>query len=169
MSDLAAAVDVGTSGVKALVVDQDGRILGRGSAGFATERPGPGRVEQAPADWWAAAVLALGACGPALSRVRVLAVTGQMQDLICVDEAGARRPAILYSDSRAGAEHDELSAELGVEWARRIDNEPDATSLPGKLATWPATSRRPWPPPPRCFSGRAVTWPGGRPAWPPAT
>ena len=133
MTGPVAAVDVGTSSVKALVVGHDCRTLGRGTAGIATRRPGPDQVEQDPADWWAAAVAALNACGPVLSGVRALALTGQMQDLICLGANEVLRPAILYSDARAGAEHDEISAELGDEWARCTDNEPDATSLPGKL------------------------------------
>ncbi|MCY1143625.1 FGGY family carbohydrate kinase [Actinoplanes sp. Pm04-4] len=131
--DVVVAVDVGTSAVKALVVDSEGRVLGRGSAPIGTDRPRPGHVEQSAAQWWQATAAALAACGPARSRAGAFAVTGQMQDLVCVGETDAVRPAILYSDTRAVAEYAELTDELGPEWADRIDNEPDATTLPGKL------------------------------------
>ncbi|MEU4622093.1 FGGY family carbohydrate kinase [Actinoplanes sp. NPDC023801] len=128
-----AALDVGTSAVKALVVAADGRILGSGSVELRTSRPAPRHAEQEPEDWWRAAAGALAACGPVRDGAQALAVTGQMQDLIFAGGKGVSRPAILYSDARAGAEHDEIAAELGPEWSVRAGNEPDATSLPGKL------------------------------------
>ncbi|WP_062357702.1 FGGY family carbohydrate kinase [Herbidospora yilanensis] len=123
-----AGLDVGTSAVKALITDAEGRIVAHGQACHPTHRPGPGQVEQDPDDWWRAAAEALARCGAARDRVTVLAVTGQMQDLICTG-----RPAILYSDTRAVAEHDEAVTLLPGEWPRVADNEPDATSLPAKL------------------------------------
>jgi xylulokinase len=123
-----AALDVGTSAVKALITDGEGRVLARGQAPYPTHRPRPGWVEQDPGDWWRAAGEALGRCGAVREQVQALAVTGQMQDLVC-----AGRAAILYSDTRAAAEHEQVLTLLPAEWPLIADNEPDATSLPGKL------------------------------------
>ncbi|TKK91459.1 sugar kinase [Herbidospora galbida] len=123
-----AGLDVGTSAVKALITDAEGRIVARGQASHPTHRPGPGRVEQDPDDWWRGAAEALAQCGAARNRVKILAVTGQMQDLICPG-----RPAILYSDTRAVTEHDQALTLLPDEWPLVADNAPDVTSLPGKL------------------------------------
>lgn len=129
------AVDVGTSAVKAARV-VDGRVVEVASAGLAINTAHPGWAEQSPDDWWTAvreAVGSLRTAGADLSAVDAVAVTGQMQDLVAVDAAGrAVRPAILYSDARAAAEHAELAAELGDDWAAAIGAEPDATNLAAK-------------------------------------
>ncbi|MGB5845632.1 MAG: FGGY family carbohydrate kinase, partial [Anaerolineales bacterium] len=52
-------IDLGTSSVKVLVADENGRILSRGSADYPLLTPKPGRVEQDPHDWWQAAVMAV--------------------------------------------------------------------------------------------------------------
>ena len=46
--------DIGTSGVKALLIDSDGRAIASSSASLDVTRPLPGWSEQAPADWWKA-------------------------------------------------------------------------------------------------------------------
>jgi xylulokinase len=48
-------IDIGTSGVKALLIDEHGRALGEASAAAVEPvRPHPGWSEQNPADWWTA-------------------------------------------------------------------------------------------------------------------
>ena len=126
------ALDVGTTAVKAAVVSLDGGVEVRSIAEAPLElvTPAPGWAEQDPASWWQAVVAAVAAL-PADERRRIEAVTvtGQMQDLICVDAALVPvRPTILYSDVRATAEHAALLDELGDAWARAVGTTPDATA-----------------------------------------
>lgn len=132
------AVDVGTSAVKAAVVD-DGAPVTVAEVAIPLATPRPGWAEQDPDDWWQAtveAVRTLGANsspGEGLAGVDVVALTGQMQDLVALDVDGrAVRPAILYSDGRATAEHAQLEAELGDAWARAAGAPPDASNVAAK-------------------------------------
>jgi xylulokinase len=128
MTGWTAAVDVGTSTVKTVLLDTQGRIRASGQA----EVPSA-EGEQEPEDWWGATIDALGQCGAAVAKVRLLALTGQMQDLVCVDDGGPLRPAILYSDTKAQGELAEAHRLLGSGWADATRNEQDASSLPAKL------------------------------------
>lgn len=128
MNDWTAAVDVGTSAVKAVLLDGRGRIRACGQA----EVPSA-HGEQEPEDWWEATIEALGECGENVGRVRLLALTGQMQDLVCLGGGRPLRPAILYSDTRAHGALAEAHRLLGPEWTDVTRNEQDASSLPAKM------------------------------------
>jgi xylulokinase len=129
------AIDVGTTSAKAAVVD-DGTIVEVTEAPVDLSHPFPGWAEQDPDGWWTAVVTAARSLRTAGDVVAVVA-TGQMQDLVPVrGEPGAAssvvRPAILYSDQRAVAEHEELSALLGDEWGRAALAQPDSTNVAAK-------------------------------------
>lgn len=127
------ALDVGTSTVKAAVV-ADGRVEEVAEHPLALSHPGDGQVEQHPDDWWAAVVESVQRLGTVRSRrVDVIALTGQMQDLIPLDRNGvAVRPAMLYADTRAVAEHAALVDSLGTAWAQVVGALPDATNVAAK-------------------------------------
>ena len=101
-------VDLGTSNLKAVLVDDRQQILGSVTVALTNARPHPGWSEQAPEDWWQAVLRALaqlGAGGHELSGVRAIGLSGQMHGLVPLDRAGrVLRPAILWNDSRAAAE-----------------------------------------------------------------
>jgi xylulokinase len=101
-------LDLGTSAVKAVLVDGAQRVVGQASAPLTVQRPHPLWAEQDPADWWRAAAQAVGALRAAqpaaLAAVRGIGLSGQMHGAVLLD-AGDRvlRPAILWNDGRAGA------------------------------------------------------------------
>ncbi|MEL4503370.1 FGGY family carbohydrate kinase [Luteococcus sp. H138] len=145
--DLIAGIDVGTSAVKVIVTSPDGRVLARRSRQYPTQTGMvPGGVEQHPEDWWRATVDAVRDTGLA-GRIAVLGIGGQMQDLVPVTTRHGRgpvRPALLYSDLRATAQHRRLLDQLPG-WQCRTGNEQDASSVAAKIA-WlaehePATLR----------------------------
>jgi len=108
-------LDIGTSGVKAILIDQDGKALGEASAPLSVSRPHPGWSEQNPADWWAATLAAVDALaktkGEALSRLAGLGLSGQMHGATLLDKNDAvLRPAILWNDGRSSAQCAELEA-----------------------------------------------------------
>jgi xylulokinase len=132
------AVDVGTSAVKVALVD-DGDVVAAAEESYLLSSPHPGWAEQDPEDWWAATRRAAAAvagsvgCGPGSIGVDAVAVTGQMQDLVCVDASGApSRPAILYSDVRATVEHAALVSDLGPAWDTAIGAAPDPSHVAAK-------------------------------------
>ncbi len=107
-------LDLGTSGLKALLIGADGEPIGDATAPLEVQRPGPGMSEQRPADWIAACEAALDAlaAGHDLSGVRGIGLSGQMHGAVCLDSAGeVLRPAILWNDTRAHAEAAAMDAD----------------------------------------------------------
>jgi xylulokinase len=118
-------IDIGTSGVKAVLIDADGAVAAQASAPLTVSRPHELWSEQAPDDWCAstdAAVLTL----PAELRrsVRGIGLAGQMHGatLLGTDDKPLR-PAILWNDGRSYAECTELEAAC-----------PDARAISGNIA-----------------------------------
>lgn len=105
-------LDIGTSGVKAVLTGDDGAVVAQAVGPLTVSRPAPMFSEQDPADWWAAtqeAVLALPA--EARARVRGVGVAGQMHGATLLDAADrVLRPAILWNDGRSQAECAQLEA-----------------------------------------------------------
>jgi xylulokinase len=104
-------LDVGTSGVKGIAIDEEGRILAVAESSYPLSTPRPGWAEQDPEDWWRAAQDVLGRLpeGP-------VGLSGQMHGLVVQDETGAvLRPAILWNDQRTAAECAEIERRIGLE------------------------------------------------------
>lgn len=102
-------IDIGTSAVKAVLVDATQRTLAAAEAPLATLRPAPLWSEQDPTTWWAATETALGRLRldqpAAFAAVRALGLSGQMHGAVLLDAADrVLRPAILWNDGRAHAE-----------------------------------------------------------------
>ena len=102
-------IDIGTSAVKAVLVDGDQQLLAEAEAPLSTSRPQPLWSEQDPDAWWTAtlAVLAgLRRTAPAAyAATRAIGLSGQMHAAVVLGADGRRlRPAILWNDGRAQAE-----------------------------------------------------------------
>ncbi len=107
-------LDIGTSSVKALLLDDSQRILAVGSAGLSVSRPRPLWSEQNPHDWWdglLACVAQLRAAAPEAWRdLAGIGLSGQQHGAVLLDAAGqVLRPAILWNDGRSGAECAEIT------------------------------------------------------------
>ncbi len=110
-------IDIGTSSVKAVLVDEAQQILASASAALAISRPHDLWSEQNPEDWWIAVGHAVGElrgrAGSSWSGIRAIGLSGQMHGVVLLDEAGLPlRPAILHNDGRAFAEAAELNRRL---------------------------------------------------------
>lgn len=117
-------LDLGTSGVKALLMDDDQRVLGSSTAPLTVQRPHPGWSEQNPADWIAAATAAVAQLRAVhdLSAVRGIGLSGQMHGAVTLDGADAViRPAILWNDTRSHAQ------------AARLDADPRFRAISGNI------------------------------------
>jgi xylulokinase len=111
-------IDSSTTGVKALLIDQAGQVVGAATTDLALSTPKPLWSEQDPANWWQGAVNSirqvLAQTGSSGDDVAAIGLTGQMHGLTLLDEAGkVLRPAILWNDQRTGAECDDIRAALG--------------------------------------------------------
>src|SRR5688500_1889078 len=111
-------IDIGTSGVKVLLIDRAGRALGEAHAkAVEPVRPHPGWREQHPADCWDAVTKALDSLSKAhpseMAAVRGIGLSGHMHGATLL---GAKdeilRPCILWNDGRSAAECAEMEAAL---------------------------------------------------------
>ena len=110
-------IDIGTSSVKAVVVDGDQAILATATAPLSVSRPKELWSEQDPEDWWAAVGQTIAdlrhRAGKAWHEIKAIGLSGQMHGAVLLDEAGKPvRPAILHNDGRSHAEAAELNAKL---------------------------------------------------------
>lgn len=98
------AHDLGTSGNKAVLFDEDGNILGSETAAYKTYNPRHGWYEQDPEELWRAVVDCTGRLlrGKDAGRVAAISFSDQMHGCICVDQKGTPLyPAMIWSDQRA--------------------------------------------------------------------
>ncbi len=119
-------IDVGTSAVKIVLVDETQRILAGSERPLTPRQPRPLWSEDDPEAWWSAVLAGMDQIGAdhpeALGRVRAIGLSGQMHAAVLLDAADApARPAILWNDGRAFAEAaalaeggEDLQRELGV-------------------------------------------------------
>ncbi len=111
MTAVLIGLDVGTTGVKGVAIDEDGRVLDTASSEYPLSTPHPGWAEQDPELWWRAAqdVLARLPDGP-------LGLSGQMHGLVTLGQDGeVLRPAILWNDQRTAVECAEIEERVGLE------------------------------------------------------
>jgi len=126
-------LDLGTSSVKAVLIDEGGRPAGEAGAACAVDRPRVGWAEADPPRWWAAVVAAVSQL-PAAARaeVRGVGLSGHMHGAVLADAHGvAVRPAILWLDTRSV----ETLARYPAEAARTTGNAPTA-GMTGPTLRW---------------------------------
>jgi xylulokinase len=161
MTGLLLGIDIGTTGLRAALFDVRGTLVADASLPSKPNTPHPGWAEADADGWWRTVqrLLADLASKARLKDVLSVCVTGQAPTAVLVDDAGTpTRPAILWLDTRATAEADELGTQayyLGPKllWLARHD--PGALAgarhivqshayiayrLTGKLATDPSTA-----------------------------
>lgn len=111
-------IDNGTSGTKTILCDESGKVLGEATVEYPLYTPKPGWSEQAPEDWWDAAVQSV---RQAIRNAKVsgkdvigIGLSGQMHGLVCLDNRGkVLRKALLWNDQRTAAECAEITKRAG--------------------------------------------------------
>src|SRR5690349_24918009 len=111
-------IDIGTSGTKTLICDEDGRVLATAMAEHPISTPKPGWSEQDPQDWWTAACAATKAVVKK-SKLKPddiggIGLSGQMHGSVFLgDGPKPLRPALLWNDQRTAAECLEIENRAG--------------------------------------------------------
>lgn len=109
-------VDLGTSSVKLLLIDDDGNIVNTVTKEYPISFPKPGWSEQNPTDWYEKTVEGIKELISNIDSSKVAGISfgGQMHGLVILDENdNVIRPAILWNDGRTTKECDFLNNEYG--------------------------------------------------------
>ena len=118
MGRLFLGVDVSTTGAKALLIDESGKVVATATTALSLQTPKPLWSEQDPAEWWSGTAAsirkALAETGAKAEDVAAVGLTGQMHGLVLLDaDRNVLRPAILWNDQRTGAECEEIHERVG--------------------------------------------------------
>ncbi|MGQ9487442.1 MAG: xylulokinase [Armatimonadota bacterium] len=115
--NLILAHDLGTTGNKAVLVDEQGNLVDTAFASYRTAYPAPLAAEQDPADWWRAVVRCtralLRADNNRASHIVAVGFSGHMNGAVLVDDAGTPlHSALIHADIRAGEQCEQLRQRL---------------------------------------------------------
>lgn len=139
MPDHYLGIDVGTTAVKALVVDEDGKVAGEAESPLQVSVPSPGWSEQHPGDWWKGTVEAVRASTEAagVRRVEAIGLSGQMHSSVLLDQdARVVRPAILWNDVRTTAQCRSITDRVGKAGLRRLVGNPALEGFTAPKLLW---------------------------------
>ena len=111
-------IDIGTSGTRAIVIDETGNLRGVGTAMHTCQSPQPLWSEQSPTEWWdavkSAVPAAVKAAGINPAEIKGVGLSGQMHGLVLLGKNHeVLRPAILWNDQRTVAECTEITDRAG--------------------------------------------------------
>jgi len=111
-------LDIGTSGVKALLVSPEGKIISGKTESYPLATPHSGWVEQSPYDWWEATIKVIKETVSNIpidsSQIKGISLSGQMHSSVFLNEKmEVIRPAILWSDTRTSGQCKEIYAKAG--------------------------------------------------------
>ena len=130
-------LDVGTSGCKAVIIDEKGVMVDSAVKEYPLYTPHPGWSEQNPEDWWQASVYSISnlleksKINPRL--IKGIGLSGQMHGLVVMDADGnVLRPAILWNDQRTAKQCQDIFNAVGGE--KELLKYTNNTMLPGYTA-----------------------------------
>ena len=113
-------LDISTTGAKALIIHESGKVITSHSSPQPISTPHPLWSEQNPSDWWDGMSKSIRAvisdAGISGEDILAIGVTGQMHGLVMLDETDkVLRPAILWNDQRTQEQCDEITERIGFE------------------------------------------------------
>ncbi len=133
-------IDVGTSGVKCLVMTEQGKVAASVTKGYPLYTPKPAWSEQDPADWWSGTKEAIAELLADMGNINITAVgfSGQMHGLVALDcDNNVIRNAILWNDQRTGEECEQvIAAAGGIDGLVSYTNNNMLTGFTGGKIVW---------------------------------
>ncbi|MBW8036335.1 MAG: xylulokinase, partial [Planctomycetes bacterium] len=134
-------IDVGTSGTKVVLLDNNGSIIANVTEEYDVSNPRPMWSEQDPSSWWTAVCTgikkALDASGCSASDIKGVGLSGQMVGLVALDKNGeVIRPCILWNDQRSVKETEEMTAKIGLKTILRETSNPLFATFVAPKLVW---------------------------------
>lgn len=138
---VAIGVDVGTTGARAVAVDEEGRVAATASSPYPLLTPRPQWAEQDPQDWWTGVLEALDRVVRRLNGERAgivgLGLTGQMHGSVFLDREGqVIRPALLWNDQRTAKQCQQITEAVGGERLVELTGNPALTGFQAPKVLW---------------------------------
>jgi xylulokinase len=134
-------IDVGTTGVKTLLINRQGKVTASSTAEYPLDTPRPGWAEQSPADWWVATQKSI--CNVIKKSkltgkdIKGIGLTGQMHGAVFMDKNNkVIHPAILWCDQRTAEECEEITEKAGKEKIHDITSNPVLTGFQAPKIIW---------------------------------
>ena len=131
-------LDIGTTGVRCLAVDEGGRLVAEASAEYPIYAPRPGWSEQQPEDWWEASARVIGEVSAKVGGdIGAIGLTGQMHGAVFLDKDDAViRPALLWNDQRTAAQCEAITERVGASRLTEIAGNPALTGFQAPKILW---------------------------------
>jgi xylulokinase len=131
-------LDVGTTAVRAVVIDLNGKLVASASQEYPLLTPRPGWTEQDPDAWWTASQAVLRKVSHGLEKRPLgLGLTGQMHGSVFLDsEDRVIRPALLWNDQRTAKLCAEITELVGAERLISIAGNPALTGFQAPKILW---------------------------------
>jgi xylulokinase len=134
---VAIGVDVGTTGARAVAVDERGTVVAARSADYPLLTPRPRWTEQDPAEWWRAVREVLASTAQASEDVVGIGLTGQMHGSVFLARDGeVIRPALLWNDQRTEVQCEHMTERIGRERLVEITGNPALTGFQAPKVLW---------------------------------
>jgi xylulokinase len=140
--DLLLAFDIGTSSVRAALVNQTGKILAFAAKELDQVIPRSGWSQQSPRSWWEGLVFSIRSVLPRVTqsadRIAAIAGCGQMHGTVLVDDTGelVLEEVPLWNDKRTRELVERFSAEQDAETLRSIAANPPTVAWPAFKLAW---------------------------------
>src|SRR5437867_890268 len=135
-------LDIGTTGSRAVIIDETGSVRSAASADHAPmSQPQPTWAEQDPEDWWRAAQEAIRAAlrqgGISGEKIRGIGLSGQMHGAVLLDARHqVIRPSIIWCDQRSQAEATWFKHRIGASRLIEITCNPALTGFTVPKVLW---------------------------------
>ncbi len=134
-------LDIGTTGTRALLVDEAGRVVASAVSEYPLYTPQPQWAEQDPADWWQATCeatrAALARAGVSGGEVGGVGLSGQMHGVVLLDEQDeVLRPSIIWCDQRSQPQCDWITDRVGAERLIELTCNPALTGFSAPKLLW---------------------------------
>jgi len=132
-------LDVGTSGAKALLINEKGEVISSATNEYQMLTPKPNWTEQNPEEWWKASKKNIQSVTSKVKKdeIKGIGLTGQMHGLVTLDEKmHIVRPCIMWNDQRTVKECEEITTKIGFEKLIKITGNQVLTGFTAPKILW---------------------------------